>query len=288
MKLVAEFPALTAQRQRMRAELSDWNIGTATLNPRAKLQAELNKGIKRKTFDDVKVVAGGLLSHKDEQILLYIKDTKQSRRTLENALEKSKRFHVAECKTLREMRECGRFERYIMTNRRDGKFAVDYHDKETGKRGEIEAAVKVCMNCLEEINYQGYLESKQLRDKIWKEFSISDFLGSYATFFQSLPSQSDKTSRPNIYAENWHNISRKRREEVNWQCEQCGVNLSKHKNLLHCHHKSGNVTDNSSANLLVLCILCHAKQPQHAHMSVVPSQKRIITMERSEQGRSAQ
>ena len=47
------------------------------------------------------------------------------------------------------MKSKGRFERYIVTQRQDGKFKVDWKDFETGDTGEVEAELKVCKTALE-------------------------------------------------------------------------------------------------------------------------------------------
>ncbi|MEI6747187.1 MAG: HNH endonuclease, partial [Methylococcaceae bacterium] len=68
------------------------------------------------------------------------------------------------------------------------------------------------------------------------------------------------------YTENWDLISRQRKEQYGYVCQQCGIDLSNHKNLMQTHHANGVKSDNSSGNLKVLCIECHRDQPSHGHM----------------------
>ena len=293
MKLSDEFKELEALRKRMGAGLSNWNINSSNLDPRQQLLVELKKGIEI-DLAEVEVGAGRLLTYKGEQVILYIKDTGSSISTLKNEPEKSKRFHISDCQTLIKMRDIGRYERYVVTNRTDGLFLVDWIDHESNKKGETEAALKVCMNCLGTVNWQGYesgqrtkrtkRSKQQFRESIWKVFSISEFLMNYSTFFHYKPSRRDVTAELNEYVTNWHEISEKFRRKNNWKCEECGVNLSELRGSLHCHHISGVVTDNSDKNLKALCAICHSKQPLHQNMGVPERDRRKINSLRIEQG----
>lgn len=293
MKLELDFVDLARLRSVMGAEKSTWKPRNSPLDPREEIRNQLQSGIEI-TLDDVVRGPGGLLTYKGEQVILYIKDTRTDRHTLENEPEKSRRFHVAECETLEGMRQKGRFERYVVTNRMDGFFLVDWFEKESNERGEIEAALKVCKNCLKAINWRGYERSEgrlefdngrhQTKSQIWSEFDISHFLLEFSTFFNSKPSRTDATAEPNVYAVDWTAISERTRHAKNWTCEACGVNLRSAPYLLHCHHKSGVVTDNRPANLEVLCAVDHAKQPNHGHMKVPLRDKNLIHELRLEQG----
>ena len=72
----------------------------------------------------------------------------------------------------------------------------------------------------------------------------------------------------NEYTPDWAIISRKRREECNWTCQSCKIQLDDHqyRRFLHVHHINGQKHDNSQGNLRVLCIHCHAEQKGHEHM----------------------
>jgi len=292
MKLSVNFPELTAQRERIGARLSNWEIEPVELSPREEFLNDLHQGIE---IDLSKVEAGpgGLLAFKDEQIILYIKDTRSSQWTLIHKPENSRRFHLAECQTLKNMRNGGRFERYVVTNRMDGYFKVDWLDPDTNERGEMEAALRVCKHCLTEINWRGYKHAngrihlpggnRQQQEEIWQSFAISEFLMEFSTFFHSRPSRRDIDAPLNRYVHDWSRISERERRAANWRCESCGVNLTQHPGLLHCHHRNGVVTDNSRTNLMVLCAIDHAAQPGHQHMHVSPDAWQIIQTARTQQ-----
>jgi len=292
MKLSLSFPELSNIRERIGAPLTGWRPGSPVLDPRQVLLAELREGVEI-ALSDIVVGPGRLLTYKGEQVLLYIKDTRASQWTLENAPEDTRRFHVADCSTLNAMREAGRFERYVVTNRMDGYFKVDWLDPDTRERGETESALKVCKNCLKSLNWRGYDEptsrlqlhdgSRQSKGAIWQEFAIAEFLAEYATFFRARPSRRDTEADHNVYVASWPQISEQKRRAAGWRCQGCTVLLEKRPGLLHVHHKNGVVTDNAQKNLIALCIECHAEQPFHGHMKVPSSAHMTLERLRREQ-----
>lgn len=285
MKLSVTFRGLSALRQRMNAPSSNWELKSKRLSPRELVLADLETGIEIQ-LDELETSTGGLLSYKGEQVLLYIRDTGSSKWILENEPEKSRKFHIAECSTLDVMRQKGRFERYVVISGNDGVFPVDWKDLDTGERGETEAALKVCKNCLKALDWLGYEHSEHRENsergtimtkrEIFQSFDISDFFLSYSTFFHQKPSRKASEAELNEYVPNWSKISTRRRRQAKWRCEACKVDLNHAPWALHCHHRNGVVTDNSTANIEVLCALCHAAQPYHGHMKVNAKTKATI------------
>ena len=76
----------------------------------------------------------------------------------------------------------------------------------------------------------------------------------------------DKKAPLNVYSIDWDEISQKYREQQNYTCENCQINLSHSKKYLHVHHINEVKSDNDFNNLKVLCIKCHAEQPNHEHL----------------------
>ena len=192
------------------------------------------------------------------------------------------------------MKNAGVFERCVVTNQTDELFLVDWLNPDSNQIESTEVTLKVCRACLSIVNWRGYVSGqrnkktktskKQFRESIWEEFSISEFLMTYSTFFHPKPSRRDVTAELNEYVTNWNEISERKRKQRNWKCEACSVNLSELRGSLHCHHISGVVTDNSDQNLMVLCAICHSEQPHHNHMGVPEKVKRQINSLRIEQG----
>ncbi len=82
------------------------------------------------------------------------------------------------------------------------------------------------------------------------------------------PPTSDKKPWESEYTEDWRQVSREYRKSKGWTCEGCGVNLSRHRRLLHAHHQSMDKSDNSPANLRAYCVICHSEQPHHDKLRV--------------------
>jgi len=199
----------------------------------------------------------GLIGAYGRQCLLYIPYITSGR--------DYPKFHFMECSTIKQMRNGGRFERYIVTNKVSGLFSVyiNNHYKQ-------EVQLDVCMNCLSE--HRGH------RVSIFsvRNFDIKLFFKKCQPYFKTLPSGHDGNIPPNIYRNNWDAISATYRNSVRWCCEQCGVNLAERQNLLHTHHRDGVKTNTSTKNLIALCKLCHIEQFQHNHMSITEEEKAFI------------
>ena len=287
MKLALEFSEFQTLKARMRAQESLWRLSSPVLNKRQKLLAELEEG-KELPLKDVETSFGGLLFYKGEQVVLYIKDTRLDQFTLLHDIENSKRFHVFECRTLDGMRRAGRFERYVVTTRKDGRFLVEATDPTTHSVEEIEAPLAVCKNCLSELDWKNYAKlghGHPGAKVVWRNFSLQDFFAEFATFFASKPQYSDKTAPKGGYAKDWHQTATKIKQQRNWHCDKCGVDLSEPQNqrLLHGHHKNGVVSDNRPSNIAVLCLLCHSEQPDHQWMKPSISDKLQIENLRRQQ-----
>ena len=189
------------------------------------------------------------------------------------------------------MREKGRIERYVTTQRTTGKFLIDVTDPHTKKvESNLKVKLYVCKNCLTELKWNGYdpEDPREERHKIRDNFSIPDFFATYSTFFKTIPIHSDITAPSGGYVENWPEIARRYKNRVNWVCKKCGVNLESKKNYLHCHHKNGVANDNHSSNLQALCFLCHAEQPYHNQIRTAlkdhPQIEKEINQLREDQG----
>lgn len=79
------------------------------------------------------------------------------------------------------MRHKNRFERYHATNRIDGLFEID---DGSGRSQDVD--LRVCMNCLERLNYKGSID-KQRKREIFKSFSLNEFFSDYSTCFRHMP-----------------------------------------------------------------------------------------------------
>ncbi|MGF1901102.1 HNH endonuclease [Aliivibrio sifiae] len=263
MKLTVTFRGLKSAINLMEPEKKgDFNLAyTETNIEKLDLELASGKDVELKDVD----IESGLLSYKGRHVTLYIK-----------ANGPSARFHVADCSTLKSMRANGRFERYVVTNDTSGEFLV------SSGYGETKAKLKVCQNCLKQLNYKGCKTGESIYP-IVQQFDMKEFFTTYSSFFPHMPSRSAETAKTD-YTEDWAKISSHYRVEKNFTCEECNVELRSHRMLLHVHHVSGVRSDNRPNNLKALCIDCHSKQYNHDHMTPSHGERQLINKLRQEQG----
>lgn len=277
MKLVIDLSGLILNAKRM-GELQAFDLSDVWVEKEVfDVDDELDRGVDI-NVDDIELSTDtGLLSYNGSQVVLYIPDHSFK---AEDALidgAKGKRFHVADCKTLEQMKSRRRFDRYRVTNNLTGLFYISGTHQDTNEAIEGETKLNVCKNCLDLLNYKGASQLKSAgKSQLVSEFSLEEFFSTYSSFFKKLPKQLDAKSKQG-YSEDWAKISKQKRAEKDFTCQSCRVNLSENKRLLHVHHMSGDKTDNSDQNLMVLCSDCHRKEPFHGHMHV--SHKDTLTIQ---------
>jgi len=281
MEIKVDFSGLWGQVKRLGTEKVDFDwTAAAQLDP---IDIALLEG-REVQLDDLNVI-NGLLSVDGRQVLLYIPDQYSPVDVVQASPDKGKRFHVADCKTLNDMRGKGRFERYVVTNNLSGIFPISGKNSR-GAREELDSRLLVCKNCLEKLNYQNYCH-EGTRPAIWHGFEIGKFFETYSTSFRHLPRSLAQRTLGNDYTNDWAEISADVRRRCGFSCDACAVNLSEHRHLLHVHHVNGVKQDNSSVNLRPLCIDCHRKQPLHDHMFISTANMQLLNRLRREQSITA-
>jgi len=283
MKVKVDFSSLFACAEKMGADLIKGNVIAA---PNESQGLDRPEWVPIKKEIDLKDIGStqGLLSFVDErgvaqQVLLYIQDHGGGIGAAIGDIEKRRKFHVADCSTLQKKRADGTFDRYVMTNNLNNQFFINGKDWKSKEIKSKTVELQVCKNCLKHLNYKNYSRHFYVFD----EFNISEFFATYSSFFASLPSRFSGEEDA-AYTDDWQMISAKYRAGKNYTCEYCGVDLSKKKQLLHTHHKSGVKTNNKIANLQALCIDCHRKQANHEHLFVHHEDMVAINTFRREQG----
>ena len=120
------------------------------------------------------------------------------------------------------------------------------------------------------------------KNEIFSKFSLESFFETYSSFFPYMP-QRKAGENDSVYTDDWPIISGQYKADQGFKCESCGVDLSRHKRLLHTHHRNGVKTDNFRSNFQALCIDCHRKQPSHERMFVRHEDMQLITQLRQKQ-----
>jgi hypothetical protein len=125
------------------------------------------EGVAVDDIGDVEVLSDGTLAYKNRRVVLYIRDTSGYRE--HDPRELLPKFHVSNCKTLKRMREGGRYERYVVSQRTDGTFKMNFLYGDGTIQTEI-CSLKVCKNCLEDLDYNGYSHANHKSPEIHRSF----------------------------------------------------------------------------------------------------------------------
>lgn len=210
------------------------------------------------------------LSYKGHRVLVYIRDVTNYK----NKPDPFPRFHLAYCKTLEQMRQKNRWQRYVVSNREDGYFQINLDS--SGWTSSTEK-LNVCQNCLTTLQWENFSSFHQNKQKIVSEFSLEIFFKKYPKSLLSIiPNHTSDTAPLNDYTEDWASVSESIKRKRHYTCDNCQrVLLGKDKRHLHTHHIDGQKFNNKETNLQVLCFKCHADE--HPHMKTSEYKKFLET-----------
>ncbi len=175
------------------------------------------------------------------------------------------RYHLCNCKTIEQMINGGRKDRYVSTTRDDGLFEVI--DQIGGSARKLELRLELCHNC------KKILEHKRM---LPNPYSLKSFFNKYQPEIPKTIKRTESVLVEEQYAPNHNEIAVLFKEQVGYKCQLCGVNCSTTKQCIHLHHKDGNGQNNLAHNLNVLCTDCHSKQYNHSQMLANLNFKRQI------------
>lgn len=221
-------------------------------------------------LDELDISDDKTIIYDNRNVVLYIRD--------QYSYDTEYKFHVAWCKTLKEMRRNNKLNRYVISRRTDGTFYVNMFDKSSHRIAEENAIRKlgVCKNCLSELNYNNYSSYTYVdKNNIYENFKIEEFLEKYDTRIKSLPTYTENTAPLNQYPSNWKEVSDNYREARGWKCEKCKKDCSNNKGYLDVHHIDSNKFNTKSSNLKALCKKCHSEEFGHGHYKAIAN-KHII------------
>lgn len=271
IKLDVSFSSLWNSVMEMGAEQKSFKVNAVDMP----VGIESSSGVEVSIDDVTTLEPDGppVLVYHGQQIMLFIPDHSfgYEKAVINPRGNHARRFHIANCETVRKLRYEERFERFKITNSQEGFFEI------TGRYRDQKQSVElsVCKNCLKELNYEEFNKlSWHKKSKFVSEFSIPKLFETYKSFFMQKPR--NPYSGKAGYPDNWNQISRDYRKKVDYVCESCGVDLKAYPQLLHVHHKNGVKHDTKESNLEALCELCHSEQPSHGHMRVSSESRKII------------
>lgn len=168
------------------------------------------------------------------------------------------KYHISQCKTIREMIASGRKHRYKMNNRNDGTFYYQFTKYRGQSRVEENQRLELCKYCLSQ-----FLNKQYVNDWDVKNFNLKKFHESNRNIFSFDTSALEKgeSAVANEYVEEWNKISKHVREKHKYTCQSCGFKAknSYEKRFIHTHHQNGDKGNNTKENLMVLCIKCHSR-----------------------------
>lgn len=208
--------------------------------------------------DDVKVALNGTLEYQGRKVVLYIRDVR-------GHLPK---YHVVDCRTLKDMRSIGKYKRYVVTRRTDGEFILNFADNLSRENPET-YRLDICKNCL-------WLELNLKYVYTPDAFPLVDWFDAVDPGYEPPPTDgiygpitTAVTGPPSNYPPDWNLRSFQCRDKAGWKCEECSIDLKPARKFLHAHHLRG-TRYNQPEDLKALCVGCHAEQPNHAQMKSLP------------------
>lgn len=281
MKLIIDFSDLWTNVKKMGATESSFNLEQSS-RYEIDIDDELEKGIEV-SLEEIDS-NNGLLSIHGRQVLLYIPDQGKKFYEVIDSPKVGKKFHIADCRTLHDMKAKKRFERYKVTNNLKRSFDIYGIDPFSNEELSGNSELYVCRNCLSMLNYKNYRNvASASKTNVVEEFKFDEFFLKYSSFFSKFP-KNNLFLTGSGYSKNWKSISEAYRRSRSFTCEECMVNLSGVPRLLHSHHINGNKKQNTDQNLKAVCADCHKKEPLHENMFVAYKDIQEINLLRSKQG----
>ncbi|MGE0311504.1 MAG: HNH endonuclease [Lautropia sp.] len=258
-------------RRRMGADLVDAYVRPTTLPP-----PDLGKDLAGDGVDvdlhSLETLADGTLAYRGHRVLVYIRDVSTAA-----GAPSLPRYHLAECRKLKEMRSANRIERYVVANRDDGRFVVHL-----GVGTPRLVALAVCQFCLAHVGWNGFsgsMRSDERRRRV-DAFELKSYFAKYPRdLLVQAPGSRADTDPLNDYPSDWPAISARMRARAGYRCSACAMVLDGPlKQYLDVHHRNGRRNDCRPENLQVLCVACHARQPMHRHLADDPRHRAFVAL----------
>ena len=226
----------------------------------------------------------GLLIKYGQPVFVYIRDHTVGGPFLD--AKGRRKIHFAVCRTLIEMSQKGRFNRYKITNRSDDQYLIDVQDGWGGRSKEETVTLYPCQNCLETVGYKCFrrtLPRRTLNEIVvnFKAKEALDLLSQQFEIFRKQMSDVKPATQPTGYPANWKKIADRIKKVRGYICEKCHVDLSRNKRLLDAHHIDGEKQNVFPENIRVLCKICHSEEHPHYPVSFLDREQIMYARKRT-------
>lgn len=215
------------------------------------------------TLDEIITCDDKTFEFKGQKVIVYIRDQ------YSKYMEPGYKFHISHCDAYDGMIKKKRHSRYVVSTRNDGVFVVNViNGKENIMIEEgLELKLHVCKKCIKALSLEVTPD----------QFNIKDFFKQHSATINNIPKHTDRTAPHNLYKDDWEKVSKIKREDANWTCQECEICLEDraHQRYLHVHHIDHDKSNNQDNNLAVLCITCHANKSGHEGLKHSPDYLKI-------------
>ena len=237
----------------------------------------------------------GYLTYKGRPIVVYLRD--QFLKPQNYKAGRYNPYHICMCDALRRAMAGNRYEaRYVMTYNKSANFMVNLfvRNHEYGKKTEkkeqgVYRMLRVCQDCLRELNYKNFRRycghgiewfkggNPRKRAEIVDSFRIDEFLMTPMSVGKSRLELGEH--RPLGGPKKEYQLTPEVKEELKklagYCCEICENQFPSDK--LQIHHRNHQEGINTRGNLVVMCEKCHDELHKREDLMVNPNQDNDIT-----------